>query len=336
MAVLAAGAMLVTAGCGGSAAGSSSDGSASKGGTVSIKFASSVPDGTSTGDAVNALAASLGKVHDVDVKPYLNATLYNHETLGPAVENGDVDIGVNATDWWANVEPLANLQDLPLLWKDAHQAAAAGRGAAGRMLAERLGRHGLTVLGYLVYGPADTFGTRSKAVEQPSDLKGQKVRSYGTLISKMLQTYGATPVILDATETYTAIQRGTVDGAFSASGSFMTSKWNEVIKHAAIIPEYYALYAVVANTKWWNTVSAAQQTAIEAAVVDAEQVAEDKAGPYSAKFADQLAQNGVQVTHIPESAYPAWRAPLKSVYDYYYKLTGADGRKLVQLAQSAG
>jgi C4-dicarboxylate-binding protein DctP len=335
MAVLVVGAAIAAAGCGGSAA-STSDGSASKGGTVSIKFASSVPNGTSTGDAVQALAAALGKAPNVEVKPYLNATLYNHETLGPAVENGDVELGVNATDWWANVEPLANLQDLPLLWKDEHQAAAAARGAAGQMLAERLGRHGLTVLGYLVYGPADTFGTRSKAVAHPSDLKGQKIRSYGTLISKMLQTYGATPVILDATETYTAIQRGTVDGAFSASGSFVTSKWNEVVKHAAIIPEYYALYAVVANTKWWNTVKPAQQKAIKDAVANAEKVAEAKTAPYSAKFAAELAKSGVQVNHIPESAYPEWRAPLKSVYDYYYKLTGADGRKLVQLAQSAG
>ena len=68
--------------------------------------------------------------------------------------------------------------------------------------------------GYLAHSDATTaYDLMSKTpIRTPADIRGLKVRSTGGLMAEILRQVGAIPVVLAAAETYTAFQRGIIDG----------------------------------------------------------------------------------------------------------------------------
>ena len=68
--------------------------------------------------------------------------------------------------------------------------------------------------GYLAHCDSTTaYDIMTKRrVRAPEDMRGLKVRSTGGLMADILRQVGAIPVVLAAAETYTAFQRGIIDG----------------------------------------------------------------------------------------------------------------------------
>lgn len=85
-------------------------------------------------------------------------------------------------------------------------------------------------------------------------LKGMKIRSMGPL-NQIMQNLGATPVPLSTPDTYTALQRGLVDGftymPFNTTADF---KWEEVSKCYVVEPGIgiYASGGVYVNKNTWQ------------------------------------------------------------------------------------
>lgn len=64
----------------------------------------------------------------------------------------------------------------------------------------------------------------------PEDLKGLKIREYSAEGIDFTTAIGAIPVSMTAPEVYSALQRGALDGAVTASTSMTGIKWGEVLK----------------------------------------------------------------------------------------------------------
>ena len=62
------------------------------------------------------------------------------------------------------------------------------------------------------------IGRRDKAITTVDDFKGLKMRTSGTDMATMYKALGAVPVGRSSKEIYTALQRGTIQGA--GSGGF--------------------------------------------------------------------------------------------------------------------
>ncbi|GGB20846.1 TRAP transporter substrate-binding protein DctP [Allosediminivita pacifica] len=60
------------------------------------------------------------------------------------------------------------------------------------------------------------------------DLEGKKVRTFGSDLPKILDTVGATPVTVNATDLYEALQRGTLDISFLNAGNIEAYNLYEV------------------------------------------------------------------------------------------------------------
>jgi len=80
----------------------------------------------------------------------------------------------------------------------------------------------------------------NKKIEKLSDLKGLNIRSM-PLYSPFLTKLGAKPIIIPPTETYTALQRGVVDGyLFSEDAEIPDWGWEEVTKYK-VLPGFFQI-----------------------------------------------------------------------------------------------
>lgn len=96
------------------------------------------------------------------------------------------------------------------------------------------------------------------------DLKGLKIRSFTPSMSAMLEHFGATPVTLQFSEVYPALQRGVASCGVTSPTSGNTGNWPEVTTHLLPLSVSGAVQGHFINLNTWNSFSKEEQDAMAA------------------------------------------------------------------------
>lgn len=72
-------------------------------------------------------------------------------------------------------------------------------------------------------------------------------------MSEMTKALGAVPVTIPMPELYMALQKGTVDGTWSATIAYMGFKQYEVTKYYTYLPSSLSCHPLLMNLKTWNS-----------------------------------------------------------------------------------
>lgn len=97
------------------------------------------------------------------------------------------------------------------------------------------------------------------------DIAGLKVRSFTPSMSAMLEYFGATPVTLQFSEVYPALQKGVASCGVTSPTSGNTGKWPEVTTHFLPLSVSGAVQGHFINLDAWNRFSAEEQAQLTAA-----------------------------------------------------------------------
>ena len=125
---------------------------------------------------------------------------------------------------------------------------------------------GFVTLTYYTSG-ARSFYTKNKAIRKPEDLKGLKIRvMQSDNMVKMLQLMGGTGVPMSASEQYSAMQQGVVDGAESNEIDYVGKKYYEVAPVFSRTEHCFSTDFVVASTKFMNSLTDEDRKMIEDAM----------------------------------------------------------------------
>ena len=140
---------------------------------------------------------------------------------------------------------------------ETRTAVEAGREALDRRLQERFNAKVLTLW---PFGPQIFFCNRP--VASMADLRGLKVRSYTPSMSALVQTLGATPVTLQLSEVYQALQRGTVECGITSATSAHTANWGEVIRSVLPVSLASGVQGHFIGLNAWRRFNPEQQAAL--------------------------------------------------------------------------
>ncbi len=88
-------------------------------------------------------------------------------------------------------------------------------GGGAEAAAPLYNKYGMELIGWWVYGQ-ESFAS-SKPIAKVDDFKGWKFRSPPGMETKIFEKLGASPIVMDFTEIFTALETGIIDGA-DASG----------------------------------------------------------------------------------------------------------------------
>ncbi|MSP90015.1 MAG: hypothetical protein EXQ92_14570 [Alphaproteobacteria bacterium] len=168
-------------------------------------------------------------------------------------------------------------------------------------------------------------------------LKGKKIRTWGSDLPRMAQAIGATPVTLGVTELYEGLLRGVVDVIPFSIDLTHNYKVYEVAKHIMEVTIWDGpTWGVWIGDKAWAKLTPDQQKIVmqvadEAAKRDLEAVR--KAAADSRAF---LTSQGVKIHPFPAAELAKWRATLPNYFDEFIakqeaRGKGADARKMVEI-----
>jgi len=162
---------------------------------------------------------------------------------------GQVEIGGAPLTYVAGDVPLLDAADLAGLNPTLAQTRQV-MNALTPVANKELERFGVKIIGSFPF-PAQVFYCRAP-VKDLADLKGRKIRTFGTSLNDLVAALGAQPVSITFAEVYTSLERGVADCGITGTGSGNAAKWFEVTTHMYTLPVGWSLGAYYANLAWWN------------------------------------------------------------------------------------
>lgn len=274
----------------------------------------------------------------IKVEIYPSATLSKADAAYDATAKGTVDIGSQLQGYTNGRFPLTQVAELPGLSNSATQM-----NCMLQMLyddevisSEYEDTHLLFMMGT---GPGGIH-TIDRPIRKPSDLSGLRIRRPSAIAGDIIEAAGGTPVGLPATDVYTSLQRGVLDGLslpWDAMGSF---KLIELANTHTNIPFYSSAIVVTMNKDKYESLPD-----------DLKKVIDDNSGKAMAalagkvfdgedeKFMAEAKAKGDVMIDIPDPLnHPDWKGPLEAGTQKYLKdveALGLDAQMVYQKAQEA-
>lgn len=151
-----------------------------------------------------------------------------------AAKSGVLDIAVSGVLYTSERLPLASVVGLPGLGDTALDGTKAFHPLATKgILRGEFTAEGIVPIYAYLLTPYQIL-LRSKAVGDPKDWSGLKIRTGGTTQALTMRAFGASGINLPGPEVYTALERGTVDGVLFPLPSVPGYNLQEIVKHISI------------------------------------------------------------------------------------------------------
>lgn len=272
------------------------------------------------------------------VEIYPSATLSKADVTYDSAAKGTIDIGSQAHGYTAGRFPLTQIAELPGLSNSASQMSCMLQKLYedGDISSEYEDTHLLFMMGA---GPG-ALHTVDKVIRTPDDMKGMRIRRPSAIAGDIIEATGASPVGLPATDLYTSLQRGVIDGlsfAWSPTGDF---RLTELTNAHTNIPFYSSALLVTMNKKKYENLPD-----------DLKKVIDDNSGKVMADIAgkmfdkddsrvmEEARAKGDTIIDIPDPLNdPAWKGPLlKGTQKYISDVNalGLNGDAVYEKAKAA-
>jgi len=291
-----------------------------------------MPPHTAISDDANEIATQIEKLSNGKIKvlTYPSGSLLTETSTNNGLSNNTVNMALGGMRWWSSKIPALDWGTIPFMVNDAKDMVKALRGPAGTDINAQLNKFGVEMIGVTFYGYIKSFINTKRAIKSPSDLKGLTLRSEGKLAAMFLQSQGATPVAMDSSEVYTALQRGTLDGAMSGVTTFISRKWVEPAKYITAIRYVPQAYLVQVNKKWWEGLQSSQRKIIREAVAKVEVSAADRIDNDFDVAIANAKKAGAHVYVLKGTAREQWKAAAQPMAKKnFLESAGPLGQKLL-------
>ena len=180
---------------------------------------------------------------------YSESLLPARETLS-GLQSGIADVAFLPTNYTPGKTPLCSVTSLPMTGQRFYSSALAFADV-NKMPAVQaeLGKYNVRYISFCL-GSSYHIWT-NKPVRKFTDVKGKKIRGVGGQ-DILLKELGAVPVSIVSTEVYTALERGTIDGALANPVFAFDYRYVEVAKY--LYQMYLGTLGMVLgmNTNSWN------------------------------------------------------------------------------------
>ena len=250
----------------------------------------------------------------MEIKIYPNQQLGSERECLELLQIGSLDITKVSTGVLENFSPNMKVLGLPYLFRDREHAFNVLDGPIGKQLLEETIFFRIKGLAYYDAG-SRSFYTKSKAIRNPSDLKGLKIRVMESVTAmKMVESMGGSPTPISWGELYTSLQQEVVDGAENNPPSFFLSKQFEVCKYYTLDEHTTLPDVLVSGSYFWDGLKEKQKKWLEEAIkisVDYQRKLWAESESYSL---NELKKSGVEIVYPDKSEFEKM---VKPVYDYY-------------------
>jgi TRAP-type C4-dicarboxylate transport system substrate-binding protein len=176
----------------------------------------------------------------------------------------------------------------------------------------------------------------TKPVKTMADWDGLLVQSISPVISSIIEALGGSPVSGQPyTESYSLIEKGTVDGVITAPAAMRIFALTDVADHMTAAYMVPAIHGFSINLDTWNKLPKnIQDILVEEAEKQSDVIDEWLVGEWDKDF-QAIADAGVEIYYVPESELAKWRQACQPVTDELMAQYGEFGDKVMDIADEA-
>jgi TRAP-type C4-dicarboxylate transport system substrate-binding protein len=196
----------------------------------------------------------------------IKTTMFASNTLTPpmqaydATAKGVVDVCGNLLAYSPGRLPLSEVLQQPLGYRNGYQATKLANAYYEKFKPKEFD----DVKVMYFHGAAPGFVMVKKPVKTMADIKGLRIKANAEN-ADIVKNLGGAPVTMPVGETYEALSRGMIDGTLFPIEALQGFKIGEVVK--TVLEDYGMSYMtsmyVIMNKDKWNSISPADQKAIE-------------------------------------------------------------------------
>ena len=199
--------------------------------------------------------------------------------------------------------------DLPFTVKNREAALAALDRSAGQWLSDQLGQNSsFKVLGFWDNGFRH-ISNSVRSLRSPTDMQGLKIRTLDSAIYReSLNALGFTAVTTDVSELKQVLKSGEVQAQENPLTNYNNFKIYENHPYVSLTGHFFGVLLLVCNRQWFDSLSAKQQHAVDAAAAMATQQQRTLAAQQDSELLTELAQRGVQITSSSDLDMGAMRS----------------------------
>jgi tripartite ATP-independent transporter DctP family solute receptor len=298
-------------------------------GTTVLKFDMPVPITSSWGVGAERfgklLAEKTGGKYTLRIFPNSQLAGGSQAQALQMLQAGDIDVTIHGVLTWAGGNVRISAPALPWLFDGWDDADAKMQGEGGKALAGIIRETGAEPLAYGISGFRQLYNN-VRPVKTPEDLKGLKIRVPGNaMYVDLFKILGADPIAMNASELYTALQQGAVDGQENPADMTITQKFCEVLKHMTVWDYSCEPLILSVSLKVWSNLSDDEKRLFAEAAREAmkEQIV-------AARRRDEVCMKQLvdeyklQVVRLAPEEIAVFRKLAQPIYDQYRQQMGEE------------
>lgn len=249
------------------------------------------------------------------VRTFQGGEMVKQEFVPTAVPQGTIDISLTTMDTWSGRVQEVSILTTPL-WNKS-MAWTRDNLKPGHPVFDyynaKFREQGAEILTMFDIGPPVLSTTFPVAL--PTDMERKSVRVYSRGAGLVIQELGASPVTMGVGDVYSALQRGTVDGAMGGLGGAVGLKHYEVTTNMLVQNGVIGtlVHAYVMNRDKYDGLAPEMRTALVAAVQESRDAMQQYLIDIYDRQIDEVRKSGLTVTMLePDSAgWNVWEDALK-------------------------
>ena len=189
----------------------------------------------------------------VKIEVLAGGVLGNERDMYEGAQMGTIDMCSVVNVVLSNFIPELKILDQPFLFDSVEQAHKVIDGEYGELINKKALTQGVHVIGWMESGFRNVFSNRP--ISKIEDFKSFKIRTMENQMQiATFNALGAVATPMAASEQFTALQQGTIDGCENAIANMLTNRYYEVIKNVTWTNHLHTFIAICMSDRAWEKI----------------------------------------------------------------------------------
>lgn len=274
---------------------------------IVVKYNVTYPATGTQADGALALGELIEECSDGRMKMefYPSSQLGDKASTFEGLQMGSIEMTECAATDLSAFNDMWSVFSLPYLWESGSQAVNTVMDDSVKEILEADAEaNGFKIIAWTDIGSRSVLNTK-KTVNTVEDLKGLKLRCMeDAVLAASVNAMGAIGTPLAASEIYTALQQGTIDGLDHTPSVIAANSWYELCKYFSLTEHFTIPDPVFVSKVWFDGLSEENQ----AAIVEAGEKFSDKWNNEIWPEATEeglkiMEENGVEIVEVDKAPF---------------------------------
>lgn len=288
------------------------------------------------GSARDLGAAKVKEVVEKETNGRVEVQIYPASQLGgggdliEGMQMSTIEMVILPSSFLGGFEPLTTIMDLPFFFpEDYKKMMELEAGPAGQKLKATTEDIGIKILD--IWHTGYKGFSAQTPLRKPEDFKGLKFRVMPSPIQiAQYEAVGATPINMEFSECYNALQTGAIDGQENPVDTTYDMKFQEVQKTFTLSRHGVLDQFIMVSKDWFEKQPEDIQAAILKGVEEGRQVAIEKTHEVEEAGLAAFKEKGLEIIELTPEERAAFIEATKGIKDLYVSKYGADAADLLK------